>query len=298
VLLNWNGENLTVPCIESLLAGEQAPWRILVFDNGSTDGSPERIAQRFPEPGVHVIRSAENLGFTGGNNAGARWLVENGADLVWVLNNDTVVDRRCLAVLTRAMEEDPSVAASTAKILFENPRNRIWYAGAWWRPWSMTAPHRGLLEEDHGQYDQPADVGFLSGCCMLIRSEVVQRIGLFSERYFIYNEDSEWSIRAVRAGLRLRYVPAAVLWHRISATMSKGALSAGKASPRAEYLLARNTLFTIREHARRPWQLLTAVACFSVPRLMRASGLLAYGRRESSRAILRGLWHGLSGRPR
>jgi GT2 family glycosyltransferase len=293
VLLNWNGGEFTIPCIESLLKGTSKPWKILVFDNGSTDDSPDRIAKQFGE--VELIRNGRNIGFAEGNNVPIRRLVAEGADLIWVLNNDTLVAPDCLEKLVAAMRADPGVAAASAKILFEDPRDLIWYAGAFWRPIALRAPHRGLREKDIGQHDEPCDVGFLSGCCMLVRAEVYRRIGDFRGNYFIYNEDTEWCRRATEAGLRMRYVPQAVLWHKQHATTRKNftAVLTSKAPPLQEYYQTRNSLFLAREHARRPWQFMATMTDNLIRRLYRAGGLLLLGRAESTLAILRGIRDGL-----
>jgi GT2 family glycosyltransferase len=293
ILLNWNGGEFTIPCVESLLASDYQPWRILVFDNASTDGSPDQIARLFPE--VFLIRSKQNLGFTGGNNAGIRELLRAGADLVWILNNDTIVDKRCLGTLVEQMQKEPDIAVATGKILYETPSNRIWYAGADWRYWFMTVPHRGALEIDDGQYDYPTDVDFISGCCMLARRWALERNGLFNERYFACVEDAEWCLRARRAGLRLRYVPQAILWHKVTASIRKNTTgkSAGTSSPLYYYLWTRNQIFMIRQHADRPRQWITALGYLLINRLYLSMGMIVLGRWNKLRALGRGIYDGL-----
>lgn len=293
VLLNWNGGEFTRPCIESLLGGEVAPWRILVFDNGSTDGSDDEIERVFPN--VELVRSPENKGFAGGNNEGARVLLEQGADLIWILNNDTVVDRDCLKVLAEAYLEDTEVGALTGKILFEKPNDRIWYGGGGWRPGRFLTVHRGAGEKDEGQYDRTEDVGFVSGCSMLIPRRPIEEIGLFDERYFIYCEDAEWCLRAGRHGLRLRYVPAARLWHKVSATMRKNTVteSGGATSPMSYYLNHRNRLFYMRRYAKRPFQLFTSVSYQLFRAAYLAVALVLVRRWDKLRSLLRGVRDGM-----
>ncbi len=294
VLVNWNGGELTIPCINSILASSYAPWRILVIDNASTDGSPDQIAKVFPE--VILIRNKENLGFAGGNNIGIRELMRAGADLVWILNNDTVIDEKCLEALVRQMEKEPDIAAATGKILYETPPNRIWYAGGYWRYWSMTAPHRGRLEVDKGQYDCAADVDFISGCCMLVRHWALERNGLFNERYFAYFEDVEWCLRARSAGLRLHYVPKAVLWHKVAASVHKNAMgiSGGKSPPLVYYLTTRNHILLIRQYADWPWQWMSALVCLLTSRLYLSLGLTVLGRWDKLHNLWQGVYEGLT----
>ena len=265
------------------------PWRILVWDNASIDGSPDRIAQMFPQ--ICVLPSRTNVGFAAGTNAGIRRLLQEGADFIWVLNNDTVVDPGCLSALLNAMQAEPDVAAATGKILCATPPNRIWYAGADWRPWLLVVKHRGQSETDRGQYDQPVDVDFVSGCCMLARRSAFEAVGLFDERFFAYSEDVDWCLRARQAGLRLRYVPQAVLWHKVSASLYKNALgtSGGTASPWSYFLTFRNNLIIIRKYASNWWQSGTALAYLMANALYLSIGFILLLRLKK----LSGLWQGV-----
>lgn len=292
VLLNWNTGELTADCIRSLKEGSQRPWRILVFDNASTDGSPDRLERDFPE--IQLVRNPTNQGFAPANNRAAEMLLADGAEYLWFLNNDTRVDRGCLEALWQELERDQEIAAASGKIFFMHDPDLIQYAGAFWRPIVLRAPFRGLGEKDRGQYDKPCDVGMLSGCCMFIRSSAWLTIGGFRENYFAYNEDTEWCLRAIQKGMRLRYVPSARLWHVLSAGMRKnfGMEKILKASPRQEYLQTRNSIFLNREHARRPFQLIISLTDNITRRLYRAAGLAVLGRWKSSAAILQGLADG------
>lgn len=287
-LLNWNGGEFTIPCVESLIASELKPWRIVVADNASTDGSADAVASAFPD--VPVIRNDRNLGFAGGTNVAVKALLADGADLVWILNNDTVVDPRCLGELVEEMGRDDGVAAVSAKIHYEQPRDVIWYAGATWSRWTFAAPHRGEREVDRGQFDQTEDVGFVSGCCMLVRATALRKVGLLDEAYVAYYEDADWCLRALHAGYRLRYVPSALLWHKVSASIRKNTLgqSGGFSSPFAYYLSTRNRIYVLRAHAGRPVPYLTALGALLVRCLYLSAGFLVLRRFDKLRAMWRG----------
>ena len=294
VLLNWNGAKFTIPCIESLLAGNMKPWRIVVVDNGSVDTSAEQILAGFPF--VDLIRNPENLGASAGRNIGIRALLAAGADAVLLLDNDTVVARACVEALVGELNAEPAVSIASGKIMLSGRRDRIWYAGADWRYAPFRAPHDGHNSVDRGQFDTKRDVGFAPTCCLLIRSKTFVRVGLFSERYFTFWEDAEWCLRARRSGHRLRYVPDAVLWHEVSGAFSRNTLGSGRgtASAEAHFLIARNRLLTIRRYARRPLQVILAIGVDLGGSLYRTAGFTVLGRWDKLRAMWRGVFSGLT----
>lgn len=294
VLINWNAADYTIACIESLLRGATVPWRILVIDNHSGDDSADRIQARFPE--VRMVRSVENLGFVGANNVGIRRLLDEGAEAVWVLNNDTVVHPDCLRELIACLDRNPDAAASTGKILYLADRQRLWYAGGD-VGLDFAGHHRGLGDLDAGQAEREEPVGFLTGCCMLVRAAAFSRVGFLHPAYFAYHEDVEWSCRAAERRASLWYTPRAVLWHAVSGSMRKNAREPGEGTITAEahYLEARNRLFTIRLHAHRTGQRLLAASYYALRTLWLAGGFCVRGRGTKLRAVARGIRDGLTG---
>jgi len=293
VLVNWNGGDLTLACLKSLYTADRQPWRILVVDNASEDGSPQTIAERFP--GVTVLRETQNTGFAKANNTGTRKLMDQGADAIWVLNNDTEVAADCLSALQDGLAQDAGAGVVTGKILRHDDPGVIWYAGGRLNRLTLTTAHRGLGERDRGQYDREGKTAFVSGCCMLIRRETLERVGLFNETYFAYCEDAEWCIRALAAGETLRYVPRATLTHKVSASVHKNAFKEkrGTVAPLVHYLNARNRLFTLRLHAHRPSQILAGYGWYCGFSLWIIAGHLLKGRWAKLSGRIRGIRDGL-----
>ncbi len=193
-----------------------------MVDNASSDGTVESVRSKFPS--VKVITNQANLRFAGGNNVGIDYAMQNGADYVVLLNNDTTVDPAFLSELVQTAESDSRIGMAGPKIYYYNEPERIWFAGGKVEYWKGWVSHIGIREPDNGQYDTPRDVDYLTGCCMLVKREVIERIGKLDESFFIYGEDADWSLRAARAGYRLRFVPSSVIWHKVSAS-SGGNLS-------------------------------------------------------------------------
>ena len=288
VVLSWNGLSLTRDTLRSLEACQvPGDWRlrVLVVDNASSDGSPQMVRDEFP--GVELLALPENRRFAGGNNEGLRRALDAGADAVMLLNNDVVADPKMIAKLLAALDEQPDAGAAAPLIYFAPPSDRIWYGGGRCRPWLAHSSHRGLRERDRGQYRSIEDTGYLTGCCLLARAEAWRKVGLLDERYFIYAEDADWSLRARAAGFRLLFVPTARLWHRVSASSANAtgghSMSAWKVYQR---LRANVTLWARHAHglARLTWlpALLAQQAAYAVY-------LLARGQAAAALAVPRAL---------
>jgi len=229
IILNWNGKEDTIECLRSVQALDYPHYQVLVVDNASSDGSPEQIRVAFLD--VELIVNEVNLGYAGGINVGIKRALEEGADYVLLLNNDTLVDERLLAELLKAGESDPQIGILTPKIYYHGG-TRIWFAGADKRRFPP-----GIAWPGHGKLDGPAysrqrEVDYATGCGIMIKAEVLRAVGLFDTTYFMYHEDLDLCERAKRAGYKVVYVPSAKMWHKVSA-------STGERSAIKWYYLAR-----------------------------------------------------------
>jgi hypothetical protein len=214
ILVNWNGRQVTLDCLTSLRAVSYPNVLTIVVDNNSQDGSVEAIQSAFPE--VLILSLPRNLRFAGGNNAGMRKALEQGADLVLLLNNDTLIDAECVTALVERMHTDHSCGMVAPKIYYADDPQRIWFAGGAISFWSGTMRHIGIREIDAGQYDTSRSIDYASGCCMLTRREVIEGVGMLDESYFMYTEDADWCMRVRLAGYSIVYEPRAKVWHRLS----------------------------------------------------------------------------------
>lgn len=214
IVVNWNQKQLTLECLASLRAAADPAFRVLLVDNGSTDGSAEAVRQEFPE--VEVLETGANLLYAGGNNAGITRALDSEAQFIVLLNNDTVVDPGCIRHLRARMEAVPRCGIVGPKIYYAGVRDRIWYAGGEVSFWKGELWHRGIRETDRGQYDTPETTGYVSGCCLMIRREALERTGMLDETFRMYGEDVDLCIRVRQAGFDILYEPAAHVWHKIS----------------------------------------------------------------------------------
>ena len=289
VVLNWNGLEDTRALLATLERCRlPADWsaQVMVVDNGSSDGSAERIAREFPA--VDVLALPENLRFAGGNNQGVRRALAAGASAVMLLNNDTEADPGLLERLLLALEQHPEAAAAAPLIYFGAPSRRVWYAGGRCTPALGLTAHRGLRALDRGQYRSIERTGYLTGCCLLARREAWERVGLLDERYHIYAEDADWSLRARRAGWTLLFVPTARLWHKVSA-------KAGDQSRWKIYQRLRANLTLFSRHARGLERLSWAPA-FLLQQVALAAWLALRGRVGAALGVPQALWDAMLGR--
>ncbi len=239
IVLTYNGVEDTLACLASLARLDYPRERlgVIVVDNGSADGTPARVRAAFPE--ATVIENGANLGFAAGNNVGLRHALAHGYDYALLLNNDTEAAPDFLRLLVAEAEADPRVGAAGPMIYYHADPTLIWSAGGridWRRGLSAMD---GTGERDRGQYAAPRQVDFVTGCALLIRRAALERAGLLDERFFMYYEETEWSVRVARAGFRIVHVPAAKLWHKIplDARFDKEYLA---------YYMTRNRLLFLR----------------------------------------------------
>jgi len=240
VIVNWNGRSDTLECLESLCRLDYPSLQIVISDNASEDESVEAVRRMYPS--ARIIANTRNLGFTGGNNVGIRYALENGADYVWLLNNDTIVDPNALSSLVGAAENDPGIGIVGSKIYYYSEPNIISFAGANIDWAKGTSAHIGRGEVDKGQYDRVSDVARVSGCSMLVKKQVCESVGVFDETFFLFVEDVDWCVRAKLGGFRCVFVPSSKVWHKEGSSIKKTENSL------YSYYNTRNFLLLIRKN--------------------------------------------------
>jgi GT2 family glycosyltransferase len=225
ILLNWNGKEDTLECLRSLEKINYPNYRICLVDNASSDGSVAAVRSAYPD--VEIIENSENLRFAEGNNVGIRHALKRGADYVLLLNNDTKVDPEFLQAMVSFADTDSAVGMVGPKIYYYDQPNLIWSAGGEICFWRGRIAHRGLRQKNSEKFNEIFEVDYLTGCTLLVKKEVIEKVGLLDSSYYIYTEDADWCERAKRAGFKLFFVPQAKVWHKISST-SGGGLTAYK----------------------------------------------------------------------
>ncbi|MFN2142816.1 MAG: glycosyltransferase [Candidatus Promineifilaceae bacterium] len=220
IILNWNGKAYLEACLTALLDQTYKPQEILLVDNASTDDSPALVRESFPA--VKIIENERNLGYAAGNNAALRQVDSETAVLV---NPDIVAGSDWLENLLAPFAADKTIGIVGSKLLYPGKEQQLQHAGGLiTHPQAMPA-HRGMYESDEGQFDEPADVDFVTGAAIAVRRDVLETAGLLDEGFFMYFEDADWCARARRSGFRVVYAPRATAVHDESATSVRGSAS-------------------------------------------------------------------------
>lgn len=282
VILTWNQRETTLECLESLAQMTYPNFRIVVVDNGSTDGTAEAIENRFPD--VEIIVNERNLGYPGGCNVGLRYALSQGAIYIFAINNDVSVDPTILDELVR--EATPDVGILMPKIYFASDPQRIWSVGGCRNPLTLEMNRRGDRQLDQGQWEEVLEQDYLIGCAHLFSRALLEEIGLLDAGYFLYYDDLDICIRAQQAGYRLLMVPKARMWHKVASS------SGGVGTPRERYYMARSNVRFLRKHVR-GWQWVFVIP-YRVGSIIKTLLRLALHRSwDSVRAYLHGLYDGL-----
>ncbi len=216
VILTFNHIDDTLECMASVLKQTYGNMRILVVDNGSTDGTPERVRAAYPD--VQVIESGQNLGVPWGYNIGFAVALDAGARYVFMLNNDTVLATDTLQKVVEAAEEDDTTGMVMPKVLYYDEPSVIWAAGGRRRrfPPAIVIVDEG--KDERQLADKPALLEFAISCGLLIHRRAFEKAGLFDPGYFFYFDDWDFSERVRAHGLSIRYAPGAKMWHKVSRT--------------------------------------------------------------------------------
>jgi hypothetical protein len=243
ILVNWNGLQFTIDCLESLRKLDYLNFGILLVDNASDTNEGDALKLKFPE--ISLIQSSTNLGFAGGNNLGIRKALELDYSHIMLLNNDTVVSPDFLKLMMSQFEKSPSLGVVQPLIYWMKDRNQIWNAGGKWNStFGRAIPLRELKNgKKVGSGIQKID--WATGCCMLIKREAILQVGLLNEQFFAYFEDVEWSLRFRKHGYEIALAPKAIIYHEAGAS-SKKKHKEGTLSPRVFYYHVRNQFLLIR----------------------------------------------------
>lgn len=240
IVLNWNGCQDTIECVVSLKDIEYDNYEILVVDNGSTNDSVDILQERFPE--ITLIKNKENLGFCEGNNVGIRYALKNNSDYLFILNNDTVVDKYILKCFVKVAENNDEMCIYAPKICFYDRPTVINSCGTTLN-WLKLRPRVGECgQDDNGKFTEVVEKDIFPGAALFMKKDVIEKIGMFETGFFLIHEDADLCLRSKKSGCKNLLVPQAIVYHKTQMSM-------GKHPFLTNYYSTRNFLYVARKHA-------------------------------------------------
>jgi len=234
ILVNFNGADDTVECLDSILE-HATECQTIVVDNGSSGDDVGRI--KSAHPWVELIEAGSNLGFTGGNNLAIVRALEARVPWVFFLNNDTVIAPGAIESLIGIGDSSPEWGILAPRMDYYDHPGEPWFAG------SELDLKRGIAVHNNTTIPNAVtELPWITGCAMFCRAEMLRQLGGFDDRYFLNWEDVDLSLRARSNGWKLGIVPDALILHKVSRSLNR-------MSHWATYYWTRNRLLWLREHA-------------------------------------------------
>lgn len=242
ILVNYNGSKYNDKCILSILNSTiSSQIRIIVVDNASTDDSLTLLKDNWGcDERVQILELDRNYGFSKANNEGIRWSIKQGIKYFLLLNNDTEIEPDAIEQMFLQYQKTKGIIVP--RILYADRRDTLWYAGGRFSPIIKKSIHRGLNQIDRGQFNVSGECQFANGCAMFLSEDIIHRNGFLDERFFLYYEDTEYSMRAAKNHIRIWYCAEAVVYHKVNGATK------GNERPANAYYISRNWLLCNRIH--------------------------------------------------
>lgn len=279
ILVNYNGAMYNEECIDSLLNSDYENFEIIVVDNASSDNSLNILQNKYRNS-IKIIKSEENIGFSGANNLGIDLAKEIGCNYILLLNNDTVIKKDSIKEMMRLSNQYPNDAISP-KINYFNKKNVIWSAGGGIN-WSKGLTfHYGMNEYDNNNFNNERVIEFATGCCLLLPLSIIEKVGYLEDQYFLYYEDTDYCTRIIKNGFTIRYCPTSIIYHKVS--MSTG----GGESELYCYYIDRNRLLFNKKYNDKKY--ISFLVYFYITRVIKILKWVLTGKMKLAKASLEGI---------
>ncbi|MDC1336365.1 glycosyltransferase family 2 protein, partial [Flavobacteriaceae bacterium] len=238
IIVNWKQYDLTKKCLLSISKTKFNNYKIILVDNESSEKKLNVFLNDFNN--LKVIQNKLNLGFGVANNQAITYALDKNYDYVMLLNNDTEVDQNFIIPLIDCFEKNNSIGGVQPLIMNYNKRDSIWSAGGYINKFFGNTTTNKSLEKK-------LDLDWITGCCMLLKTEVIKKAKLLDENFFAYYEDVDWSLRIKDLGYSLQLVETSLIYHHGSIS-SNNSTSEGKLSAYVHYLNFKNHIYLLRKH--------------------------------------------------
>ena len=243
VSITYNSEDVLQPFLDCVWDQGYNNLILYVIDNASTDNTLS-ILKRNYDPRLVVIKNKTNFGVAKANNQGILKAIEEECDHILIINNDVEFESSLIKKLIK-IQNEYNCSLVSPKMMYFNTPNNIWYAGSWFQKYKGYLPlHRGIQELDQGQYDETVEVEYAPTCCLLVKKEVFQDIGMMDEKYFVYFDDTDFSYRILQDGRhKIFYFPHVKFYHKVG-SLTKSFYNDIKKTYRGNFFIKQN----IRNH--------------------------------------------------
>lgn len=287
VIVTYNAAETIAPCLESVTALTYPHIMPLVIDNASSDATQTLLKTQYPA--VQLIQNSHNVGFAAASNQGIKILLKKNCDYILLLNPDTVIQPDTLEQLLQPFQ-DTSVGISGSAVMYFQSET-IWYAGGSFNPYFAYTRHAKMGQPATKLSHAIHPTDFVTGCCMLIRKQVFERIGYLDPSYAFYFEDADFCLRAKQHGIISSVIELPLVQHRVSA--STGRTGSNRMTPFKAYYFGRNPFFLIQKHMQ-GWRRMSGLIgqlCIRLP--FYGFHMLKYGDIQSFGSYLHGFTDGI-----
>lgn len=290
IILHWNDYEHSSECVKSVKSLDYSNYQIYLVDNNSSNDSLARLKREFDD--INYIELKNNKGFAHGMNAGINTALREKSDFVFILNNDIVVQKKCLELLVRRAICSDKNGIIVPMVYLGTNGKKIGSIGGYLNWKYGEARHFGHLENDNGQFTSK-QVEFAPGSALLVKANAINQTGLIPEDYFLYSEDVDWSLKIVSKGYNIITEPKAIVWHDESA-------SSGSQSPLKIFYYTRNTLIFMKKYSKnKQWH--RFIIFFSIKLIKLKIKFLLKGQFKLIAAMFYGIlafWHNEKGMSR
>lgn len=291
ILLNYNNTNDTLECVDSIEKNCGLDYEIIVVDNNSSEDAKKVLLEN--EDRYTLILNPKNDGFAAGNNIGIKCALNKKYKYVLLLNNDTLISKDSIEIMLETLKKDPKVGAVSCRIMYYPDENIIWYDGGYinWNKYLPIHINIGKNIQECNCINTEENTGFISGCCMFVKSEVFENVGYLPEEYFMYFEDMDFCLQIVEHNYILKVCKNSIIYHKVSSS------SGGEESPFTIKWGNRNRLILMNKYKKNTTLIsyYISVTLFILTRVIKVVHYILQGNINSSKALLDGVRDGFQG---
>ena len=288
IIVNYNGADDTIQCVKSLKQiNIYNKIKIIIVDNNSNQLDKEKLLSLNLE--TEIIFSKSNQGFAIANNIGISKAIEEGIDNILLLNNDTIVTENSLNYMINTLESEVDIGAVGCTVLYDSERDKIWFDGGKIDWYKYLSTHDNIGKK-YKKSDEIIEVSFISGCCLMIKSEVIKKIGMLPIEYFMYFEDTDFCAQINDAGYKMLINRKAVIYHKVSAS------SGGEESSFTIEWSNRNRIIFMKKYKFKSKNTLSfCISClyFFTGRIIRGVEYIISGKFDKFKSLIKGIKSGI-----